>query len=286
MNSMAAADCSVECFERVDALALWALRREVALYPKAGLVSLVDTGSHADMDAATFFASAAALQGYFRDMAEAGADGADFGKLNAIGRRAEARMFAATGGVNTHRGAVFSLGLLSASAGINIARGTLAASTICNTVANRWGRALLASRPPQDFSHGAQVRARYGAPGAREEAAAGFPTLLLYTLPAFEEAFAVRRCLATAALHSFYASMAVLEDNNLLYRGGLSGLEEARSLADAFMLDGGMLSPLGQCRAIEIHRRFVSRRLSPGGSADLLIATLFLAALAGTVSPS
>ncbi len=279
-------DTLIEASERIDDLARWALRTEVALYPKAGLVSLVDTGSHDDMDAATFFASAEALKGYFRDMARAGADGADFRELNAIGRAAEARMFAATRGINTHRGAVFSLGLLSAAAGWNAARGKTAAGGICGTVAERWGRDILASRPADDTSHGAKVRARYGAPGAREEAAAGFPTLLLHTLPAFNEAFAASGSIAISALQAFYASMAILEDNNLLYRCGPDGLDEAQSLAHAFIRDGGMLTPRGHRRAVDIHRRLVARRLSPGGSADLLIATLFLIAFEDRIVPS
>jgi triphosphoribosyl-dephospho-CoA synthase len=278
------ADKVAEAGDRIDHLALWALHTEVSLYPKAGLVSLVDTGSHDDMDAATFFASLTALKGYFRDMAIAGARDADFRELNSIGREAEARMFAATRGVNTHRGAIFSLGLLAAAAGLNAVHGKATAPMICRTVADRWGRAILANRPARDTSHGAEVRARYGAPGAREEAASGFPTLLLHTIPAFDEAFAASGSVATSALQAFYASMAILEDNNLLYRGGPDGLEEAQMLADAFIKHGGMLAPSGRERAIEMHRRFVARRFSPGGSADLLIATLFLVALDRRIS--
>jgi triphosphoribosyl-dephospho-CoA synthase len=92
---------------------LWA---ELALFPKPGLVSLRDAGAHTDMNASTFIASLFALSRYFDDVAAAGAQRAPFTRLQALGIRAEAAMLAATGGVNTHRGAIFSMGLLCAAA--------------------------------------------------------------------------------------------------------------------------------------------------------------------------
>ena len=106
------ADC-----ERIGRLAVRSLYREVALAPKPGLVSPVDNGSHDDMDMSIFFRSLFALRHYFRDIARAGADGAGFATLQSLGLAAEAQMLAATGGINTHRGAIFNLGLLCAAAG-------------------------------------------------------------------------------------------------------------------------------------------------------------------------
>jgi triphosphoribosyl-dephospho-CoA synthase len=260
----------------IDRLAIASLVSEVALYPKAGLVSLIDSGSHADMDAQTFLRSAQALSGYFAEIARAGANDAPFATLKKIGQRAEARMFSATAGVNTHRGAVFSLGLLAAAAGIGSRDGQTSAADLCKTVATRWGADILASRPTADQSHGAQVRAAYGAPGAREEAASGFPTVLLYTMPAYRAVFAASERRTIAALHAFYAGMAILEDNNLLYRAGPDGLAYAQAQADGFLRAGGMLAPDGFARARAMHDDFTARWLSPGGSADLLILTLFL----------
>ncbi|QIB32980.1 triphosphoribosyl-dephospho-CoA synthase MdcB [Ancylobacter pratisalsi] len=275
---------STKACEEIDRRAIWALHTEVRLYPKAGLVSIVDTGSHEDMDADTFRRSADALTGYFGEMARAGADGADFAILRAIGMRAERRMFAATGGTNTHRGAIFSLGLLAAAAGLcRSLPGVRDPLRICRTV-ERWGRPILESRTQHDTSHGAQVRARYGAPGAREEAASGFPTVVFHTLPAFRAAYDQSGSWELAALQAFYSGMAVLDDNNLLYRAGVDGLARARALAEDFLATGGMLAPGGRERAVTLHHRFVARRLSPGGSADLLIATLFLAAEGGLIA--
>lgn len=263
---------------KIDDLAVTALIAEVALYPKAGLVSLIDNGAHEDMDAATFLRSAAALKGYFAAMARTGSEGADFAALNAIGRAAEARMFAATDGINTHRGAVFSLGLLAAASGVALVTGETSAEAVCRIVAERWGPAILAARALPDRSHGAEVRSRYGAPGAREEAAAGFPTIVLHTLPAFRATRENGGSRGEAALDAFYAGMAILEDNNLLYRAGPDGLSEAQEMADGFLRAGGVLAPGGFACAETLHRHFTARRLSPGGSADLLAATLFLTA--------
>src|SRR5260370_4159773 len=94
-----------------------ALLQELAAWPKPGLVSYVDSGSHTDMDAAILQASAEMLRPFFAELARAGQDGSDMAGLRAIGLRAEAAMLAVTGGVNTHRGAIFGLGLLCAAAG-------------------------------------------------------------------------------------------------------------------------------------------------------------------------
>ncbi len=97
--------------------AVLALLHELAIWPKPGLVSHVDRGSHTDMDAAMLQASAETLRRFFAELARTGQEGADMGRLRTIGLRAEAAMLAVTGGINTHRGAIFGLGLLSAAAG-------------------------------------------------------------------------------------------------------------------------------------------------------------------------
>lgn len=102
----------------IAALAVDCLAMEVAAWPKPGLVSRIDSGSHDDMDAGTFGRSADALRPHLAALAEAGAAGAGLARLRAIGVAAEADMLAATGGVNTHRGAIFGLGLLCAAAGV------------------------------------------------------------------------------------------------------------------------------------------------------------------------
>jgi triphosphoribosyl-dephospho-CoA synthase len=136
--------------ERIAELAERSLVLEIRTYPKPGLVSHVDTGSHADMDAATFARSAAVLRPYFAELAEAGARDADMGALRKIGLRAEHAMLAATGGVNTHRGAIFGLGLLCAAAGrratADAADAAARTMTLGAFVARRWGARSSAAR--------------------------------------------------------------------------------------------------------------------------------------------
>ncbi|MEJ0091681.1 MAG: triphosphoribosyl-dephospho-CoA synthase [Limisphaerales bacterium] len=103
--------------ESIAAIAVRCLRLEVDTWPKPGLVSHVDNGSHSDMDADTFHRSATAIQPYLVDLFEAGAQGCTMGRLRIIGLKAEAAMLAATSGVNTHRGAIFGMGLLCAAVG-------------------------------------------------------------------------------------------------------------------------------------------------------------------------
>jgi triphosphoribosyl-dephospho-CoA synthase len=254
-----------------------ALHEELATSPKPGLVTPGDRGAHADMDAATFFASLRALRGTFGAAALLGAAGSPAGRLRALGVEAERRMLAGTGGVNTHRGAIFTLGLLAA------ATGRLAASLRHPTAAllrrevrDRLGPALLGALPAESSSHGQEVAARHGAGGARVEAATGFPHLFEVGLPAFEASLARGAPRRTAAVECLLALIAVLPDTNLLWRGGEGGLAWARSEAAAFLARGGVHRAGWEEEVAALHRAFVARRLSPGGSADLLAATLFV----------
>lgn len=263
---------------RVGRLAIRSLYREVALAPKPGLVSPVDAGSHSDMDMRTFLRSLFSLRSYFPAITACGADAAGFDALRALGIVAEHRMLAATDGVNTHRGAIFNLGLICAATGLLKARGKIVtADTACSMVSRHWGAAILesgADSPPA--SHGLQVAQRYGSGGAREEAAEGFPAARQIGLPAYRAALAATGSPELAAIQALFALIAGLVDTNLLWRGGPCGLSHAQDTASDFLGRGGVLADGWRGRAEAIHADFVARRLSPGGSADLLGVTLFL----------
>ncbi|WP_395849897.1 triphosphoribosyl-dephospho-CoA synthase MdcB [Cystobacter fuscus] len=259
--------------------AIRALYAELALHPKPGLVSPLDSGSHGDMDMGTFMRSLFSLRGYFRDIAAAGARGADFPELRALGLDAERRMLVATGGINTHRGALFSLGLLAAAAGALKHEGlSLAGAALGEAVRERWGRALIEAghAARHDDSHGARAIRRYHVRGAREEASEGFPLVFTTALPALDGVLARTGCLERAMVQALFALMAVLPDTNLLHRGGAAGLDFVRDGARCFLEEGGVLAPDWRERALALHRACVARRLSPGGSADLLAATWFV----------
>ncbi|PDQ22723.1 triphosphoribosyl-dephospho-CoA synthase MdcB [Mesorhizobium sanjuanii] len=262
--------------ERIGQIASDALLAELETWPKPGLVSPFDNGSHDDMDYGTFLRSIDVLRPYYAQLAAAGGAGADMDELRRIGGLAEDAMLAVTGGVNTHRGAIFALGLLCAAAGVaRVERSGLSAGRLARTVAERWGRGIMRG-PINLTSHGSDALRRFGAGGARAEAANGFPHALRIGLPALRAGRALTGEEEPARVHAFFALLAAMDDTNLLHRGGMEGLRVARRAASDFLLAGGVGAADWLSRATAVHRRFVARRLSPGGSADLLAATIFL----------
>ena len=263
--------------------AVRSLYAELVLYPKPGLVSLVDNGSHRDMNAATFMRSMFALRRYFLHIARAGMQDAPFQVLKRLGIEAEARMLRATGGINTHRGAIFCLGLLCAAIGRCRASGTvLNPAAIQATLLIHWGRELGAhSGDAGAQSHGTQARARYAAGGAREEGARGFPSVFGVGLPALQQALAAGRGLRRARIDALFALMAHISDTNVYHRGGLAGALAVQQAARAFVARGGSAAPDWEAQALACHRQFVAARLSPGGAADLLGAVCLLQAVCG-----
>ena len=257
--------------------AIVSLYDELALEPKPGLVSFADTGSHDDMNAGTFLRSLFALRHYFVRIAAHGALGSAFGALETLGIEAEARMLRATAGVNTHRGAIFTLGLLCAAAGAVRAGGLpCSAAQLRNTLLARWGDELAARAQRASDSHGARAARAHGLRSAGEEAAQGLPTLFDRVLPALR---AARRAGADdrgARLHALFTAMAEADDTNLVHRGGLQGLRDAQRLAREFLAEGGGLVDDAPARAARVHVLFVQRRLSPGGAADLLAAACWI----------
>jgi triphosphoribosyl-dephospho-CoA synthase len=269
--------------ELIAEQAVIALLRELAAWPKPGLVSHVDSGSHTDMDAAMLQASANALRPFFAELARAGQDGADMGRLRAIGLRAEAAMLTVTGGINTHRGAIFGLGLLCAAAGavaeISTEGGAVAPMRLGNVVRQRWA-AEIGRGPIPLFSHGAAALRRYGAGGARAEAASGFRSVYEVGWPAVRWGRSLRPGDPDAPpVQACFALIAAVWDTNLLHRGGADGMHYAAKAASSFLSQGGVGAPDWCARAAAVHAAFVARRLSPGGCADLLAMTLFVDAL-------
>lgn len=257
------------------------LLMELETWPKPGLVSHLDAGSHDDMDADTFRRSAAAIRPHFQQLADAAARGCGMGRLRVIGMEAETAMLAATPGVNTHRGAIFGLGLLCAAAGAR-AGGLIDPGLPLGTIVSRlWGRSI-SGGPVLLHSHGSAARRKFGAGGARAEAALGFPSVYQIGLPALRRAArAVPDDAEAARVEACFALIASLEDTNLLHRGGIDGLRFARRTTRHFIDSGGVRRPGWQARAQAVHEAFVARRLSPGGAADILAMTLFVDAQEG-----
>ena len=260
-----------------------ALIAELETWPKPGLVSHIDRGSHTDMDAGTFRSSSLAIQPFFGALAVAGAAGADMNALRRLGLDAERAMLAATGGINTHRGVIFGLGLLCAAAGaawpgsaLGSGLGPGASQLLGTIVSQRWGPSIMRGPIPL-HSHGTSAMRRFGAGGARAQAAAGFPHAYEIGLPALRLGRTLAPCDAEAArVQAFFTLLASLVDTNVLHRGGADGLRFAQEAATGFLADGGVGQAGWRTRGAAVHHEFVSRRLSPGGCADLLAITVFL----------
>jgi triphosphoribosyl-dephospho-CoA synthase len=254
-----------------------ALYDELDLYPKPGLVSFADAGSHSDMNAGTFLRSLFALRHYFTRVAQLGFDGARFSALETAGMEAERRMLLATGGVNTHRGAIFSLGLLCAAAG-DLLRSQLPVTVlgVRETLVSRWGTVLADRAGRARESHGSAVVRQHGLRGANQEAAAGMPMLFDVAIPALQLRLAQGQSWSLARLDTLFQVMAVLDDTNLVHRGGMEGLRFAQAEARGFISAGGIEHPEARAQAEAVHRRFVERRLSPGGAADVLAAACWV----------
>ncbi|MGO4377271.1 triphosphoribosyl-dephospho-CoA synthase MdcB [Pseudoduganella sp. RAF53_2] len=260
--------------------AVRALYIELALYPKPGLVSFIDTGSHADMDATTFLRSLFSLRHYFAHICEAGYHDAPFAELKRLGIAAEKRMLAATRGINTHRGAIFCVGLLCAAMGrLRAQNMTLTPAALRTALLLRWSEELAAHTQASGSSHGLQAAAQHAASGAREEGALGLPSVFEIGLPALQRTLERGAPMLHARIDALFALMGHISDTNVYHRGGADGARIVRDSAQRFMERGGTQHPQWREAALDCHLTFVDRRLSPGGAADLLAATCFVHSL-------
>ena len=264
---------------RIARLAVRSLYQELALYPKPGLVSLRDNGAHLDMDATTFVRSLFSLRGYFVAISAAGMVDAGFAQLQRLGLAAESKMLRATRGINTHRGAIFTHGILAAAAGYAIARDIEPSDAILRAIVlEKCSPDLraIAIAPSATPTHGQLMAARHGVAGARGEALQGFPSVFDIALPALRSAMARGADTRLALLHTFFVLLAETLDTNVLFRGGVEGLQFIRTQAGDFLGRGSVFEPGWQQRALALHRECSAQRLSPGGCADLLAAAWFV----------
>jgi triphosphoribosyl-dephospho-CoA synthase len=272
MRALKFEDCDTgDEIARIAALADEALAVEARSYPKPGLVSPRDSGSHHDMDYALLTRARCAIGPGFYELARVGRAGGSFQDLVKVGRAMEHDMMIATGGVNVYRGAIFNLGLLVAATAFAPDDDPM------KTVKTRYGADLLQHRPPSE-QHGTQLRQSMGVGGAVLEAALGFPMLATRVLPAWKRARAEGHAEEGALIQALLASMAHLEDTNLLWRGGFPALQDVQAIARQFNLRGGVMAADWQDSLEGFHHLMKSRHLSPGGSADLAACAHFVGA--------
>jgi triphosphoribosyl-dephospho-CoA synthase len=261
--------------EWLSELAWQSLIAEAELTPKPGLVDGRGSGSHSDLSLDLMRRSADAIAPYFTRMALASAESQMDTSLRAvvaaIGREAEAAMLRATSGSNAHKGAIWVLGLLVCAA-------SLSEDFLPEYVAEAAG--CLARLPdrarPRVVSHGDVVLERYGAAGARGEACRDFPHVVTIGLPALKAARAKGRTERDSRLTALLSIMSHLDDTCVLYRGGPEAQRIVRDGAARVIEVGGPGSSKGDAALAALGQEFLSLYISPGGSADLLAATLFL----------
>lgn len=270
-----------------------ALLTEAAIAPKPGLVDRLNAGAHDDMDIFTFIDSACALREYFEACAHiglahrGGAAAVCFDALRVPGLRAEAAMKAATGGVNTHKGAIFSLGIYCAALGMGFdgeKSDAAAALARCGEMTRaQMGRELEAIAAGSARTFGEAIYQRRGVGGVRAEAAGGFVSVREAGLPRLGAALDAGLCLSDAGLCALVALMGRTEDTNALRRGGEAAArklrEAAAALADeigASIADGTIGGRMEEFRArlARWDAEMSAARISPGGCADLLALTL------------
>ena len=263
-----------------------ALITEATLTPKAGLVDAVHNGGHSDMNLALFLRSADAIAPYLGDCAATGmtfaghpASPALLAAIRPIGLAAEAAMRAATGGVNTHKGAIFAFGLTAAALGKRLAEQH--AATLADVQADV--RALCAEilaelRQGDCDSAGKRGYARHGISGARGEAASGFATVSAHALPLYQQELAADGNERRALLAALVALYAANDDSTTLARVGLDGLRAHQHWARTLLADRATLADEARLSdAIAAYaRNCAAKRLSAGGSADLLALTAWL----------
>jgi len=266
---------------RLAYLACQSLIAEAELTPKPGLVDRRGSGAHTDLSLSIMKLSAFAVEPYFSEMALVSEGGhpsqALRERLALIGRDAERAMFKATNGTNSHKGAIWILGLLVSAAAASEVHDEVEASQIAATAKEIASFADRAT--PRLVSHGDVVAKKYGVGGARGEALGGFPHVVAVGLPTLRAKRANGATESVARLDTLLSIMSRLDDTCLLYRGGEKALVAAKAGAAAVEEVGGSGTAIGRQKLSQLDRRLLELGVSPGGSGDLLAATLFLDAV-------
>ena len=252
-------------------VACMALAKEVILTPKPGLVDSNDSGAHKDMDIETFMKSIAAIYPYLKNI-EAEMTDAEFRQC---GIACEKAMMSATGGINTHRGSIFILGHLIRA----IKKyGELPDSEECIREYSRdVGKAELIYALESDSSvtktHGQEVYSRTKITGIRGELASGLPTIFKLGLPLLEEKGELSDADLIRILFSIISN---LDDSTIISRTDLETLRKVQDIARSCsnLEDSELITITTTLNII-----WSKRRISPGGSADILAACMCLLAL-------
>jgi triphosphoribosyl-dephospho-CoA synthase len=268
----------IRAAHRLAALAKQSLIAEAELTPKPGLVDQRGSGAHGDLSLELMRRSAAVIEPYIFEMAllspcrelSTGLRA----ELASVGRDAERAMFRATQGSNTHKGAIWILGLLVAAAARKNIRNAQEIAKEAGAIARMPDQAQ-----PALVTHGDIVRSRYGADGARGEAWGNFPHVVGFGLPMLLKQRRAGCSEQVCRLDALLSIMSELNDTCVLYRGGVEALAVVQAGARAVLTVGGCGSVQGRAELRQLDGELLARNISPGGGADLLAATIFLDAI-------
>ena len=256
-----------------------ALLLESITSPKPGLVDRNNSGAHKDMDLDTFCLSANALLPYFRSCAKEGMQKQDISslmpRLRSLGLLAEQSMYKATSGVNTHKGAIYGLGILCAAAGHalfneeSISRDNL--FSLAKEIAKDEVQNIKKLHGEAALTGGVEQYKHLGLSGARGEAAEGFPTVKNIALPAFYSCLEKSWSFNKAGVYTLIVLFSNVFDSNVIRRKGFKRQQELKAQAKK-LLEGDFTKEA----VLAFDKQLIEENISPGGCADLLSFTYFV----------
>ena len=251
-------------------LASMALQAELDTTPKPGLVDRNDNGAHRDMDHTLMHRSIQALHPYFVRLAQIGFDNPQprHDEIQQVGIEAEQAMFKATGGVNTHKGALFSIGLAAVALGGMACSNNAQLHSLSNSIAS-----LASLFPDTSGTHGSKAKANNKLKGALDNAREGYPQLFKAWLPFYLDRLADGD---GYALHkTLLRIMCDLDDTNIVYRTSMETMQEVQAEARR-MLEHIPETTHFEAALQAMNTDYIRRNISPGGSADMLSLVVFL----------
>ncbi len=270
----------------ITSYAMESILFEAAATPKPGLVDRNNCGAHKDMDYFTFMSSAASLHSSFENLIRIGLENRNrpikklLPFLRAEGLNAEKRMFSFTHGVNTHKGMIFTLGILCGCCGWALGKSELTYAQLGSLVSDMCegicSRELKGIENNANLTKGERMYLKYGCTGARGEVESGFATVGRISLPKYRKLREGGICVNDALVQTLLYLIAGTADTNILSRHDMETARYAMQLAEGALELGGIFTADGRKAILDIDAAFIEKYISPGGCADLLAVTHFL----------
>ncbi len=272
--------------QKIKDLIEYSMISEVKTHPKPGLVDLYDNGSHNDMDYSSFVRSSKAITPFIYDMFNVGLKNdislqEKFLIIRKIGLLAEKDMFLATNGVNTHKGMIFSLGIVVCCAGVSYKKyKKFDIDFILKTV-----KEMTYDIIESDFikidktnpkTNGEKLYVKYNDKGIRGEVQNAFPSIREFSLKEMKRLYDIHQDENAINLQTLLYLMSNVRDTNILSRGSNEDLEYIMATAKNLHHQNAPFTLAGIEAINEFNNECKRRNISPGGSADLLAVTIFL----------